>query len=790
MSGTGIGVSVKRKEDARLITGTATYTDDLQLPGMVYMQMVRSPHAHARIRSIDTAAAKAAPGVVAVYTAADLQSAWKAPLPCAWAAYPNLKNPPHYPLTADVARHVGDGVAVVIAESREAAKDAADLVDVDYDPLPAVVDMEEAMQAGATHLHGEAPDNLSFTFDVAGDGVAQAFAGADVVLKQRLIQQRLVPHALEPRAVVAEWRRHSKELTMWTSTQIPHLVKIFTSVSLGLPEHQIRVVAPEVGGGFGSKLQVYAEELLTCAAAMKLNRPVRWTQERREEFLATHHGRDAIFDVEVAATREGVMTGLRVNWTANIGAYNMLNGPYIPILGFLVLPGPYRNKNFECHIKGVFTNTCPTDAYRGAGRPEATYMLERMMDLLAAKVGLDPVEVRRRNLIRPDEFPFTTAAGLTYDVGDYQKALDQALATVGYDQVRKEQASRRQQGGKLLGIGLSTYIEACGLAPSKATAGSYYGAHLYESAEVRVHHTGKVTVFTGSSPSGQGHETAWAQIVSDRLGVAFEDVEVVHGDTARGPLGLGSYGSRSLVVGGIALYKALDKIRDKAAMIAAHKLECHAEDIAFGDGKLFVKGSSDRSLAFAEIAVSANLGSHAGVPEGMEPGLEAIVNFSPENFSYPAGTHICVAEVDEETGKVAIARFVAVDDCGVVLNPLIAEGQIHGGLAQGIAQALFEELRYDEFGQPLGTTLMDYAFPSIKDLPTYETAFSVTPSPTNPLGVKGIGEAGTIGATPAVVNAVIDALSHLGVTHIDMPLTPPRVWAAIAEAKSGKRKGA
>ncbi len=784
---TGVGAAVKRKEDPRLVTGTATYTDDIKLPGMLHLQVVRSPHAHARLIRIDTSRACTAPGVVAAFTASDLERFFKAPLPCAWAAYPHLKNPAHWPLAVGKVRYVGEPVAIVLAESREMARDAAELIGVDYEPLPAVVDLEGALKAGATRVHDDLADNVSFTFDHATDGVAAAFAEAErsgVVVRQRLVQQRLVPHALEPRAVVADWRRHAGELTMYSSTQIPHLLKIFTAVVLGLPEHQVRVVAPEVGGGFGSKLQVYSEEMLACAAAMAVGRPVKWTMERHEEFLSTHHGREGILDCEFAATRDGVITGIRVNWLSDMGAYNMLNGPYVPILGFLVLPGPYRNKQFECHIKGVFTNKVGTDAYRGAGRPEATHVLERMTDLVARACGLDPVEVRRRNLITPAEFPFTNASGITYDVGDYQKALNEALERVDYAALRAEQVERLASGSKkLLGVGISTYIEACGLAPSKATAGSFYGAHLYESAEVRVHHTGTVTVFTGSSSHGQGHETAYAQIVSERLGVPISDVEIVHGDTARGPLGLGTYGSRSLVVGGMALYKALDRVREKARIIAAHKLECHCDDVEVAPGKLHIKGAPDRAVSFSDVAMAANLGSHAGVPEGMEPGLEATAFFSPENFSYPAGTHICAVEVDTETGKVDIRRFVAVDDCGVVLNPLLAEGQVHGGLAQGVAQALFEEFRYDSSGQPQGASLMDYAFPTIMDLPSFETSFSVTPSPTNPMGVKGIGEAGTIGSTVAVVNAVVDALSSLGVRDIDMPLTPQRVWQAIQRAK-------
>ncbi|HLO03496.1 MAG TPA: xanthine dehydrogenase family protein molybdopterin-binding subunit [Symbiobacteriaceae bacterium] len=797
-----IGRSVKRSEDPRLITGSATYTDDIQKTGMLYAYVIRSPYAHARIVKIDKAAAESMEGVTGVYTYDDLAAYFKAPLPCAWAAFPDLKNPAHWPLAPQIARHVGDPIAVVVATDRALAKDAADLVEVEYDALPAIVDPAQALAPGAPKVHAELADNVAYRFNYATAGVDAAFAQADVVVKHRFMQQRLVPHALEPRAYVAEYHRANGELTLTSSTQIPHLLKLFTAVCLGLPEHLVRVIAPEVGGGFGSKLQVYAEEIIACALAMHLGKPIKWTMERREEFLATHHGREGIMEVSFAAAKSGQLQGIKVDWIADMGAYNMLNGPYVPILGFLVLPGPYANREFGCNITGVFTNKTGTDAYRGAGRPEATYVLERMMDLLAAELGMDPVAVRQQNLIPADQFPFTNASGITYDVGEYHGALDTALKAIDYAGFRREQMARVASGSpKLLGIGLSTYIEACGLAPAGATHGSAYGAHLYESAQIQVHQTGKVTVFTGASAHGQGHETTFAQLVADRLGVAFTDVVIRHGDTAAGPFGLGTYGSRSLVVGGMAIWEACERVRAKATRIAAHLLDVpeaqiempghvagdapqvqHARAEGHFNGCYCVKGSPERSLSFAEIAARANLASHAGLPAGMEPGLDVTVNFTPSNFSYPAGTHICTVEVDTETGKVDLLRFVAVDDCGTVLNPLIAEGQVHGGLAQGIAQALFEELRYDEYGQPLGTSLMEYAFPSAPDLPSFETQFHSTPSPTNPLGAKGIGEAGTIGSTPAVINAVCDALRHLGVKDIDMPATPPRVWAAIQAA--------
>jgi carbon-monoxide dehydrogenase large subunit len=569
-----VGRSIRRSEDPRLITGSATYTDDVQRPGMLYMYVVRSPYAHARIQRIDAAAAKALPGVVGVYTYQDLKGYFKAPLPCAWAAFPNLKNPAHWPLAPEIARHVGDGVAVVVANDRAVAKDAADLIDIEYDALPAVVDTEEALAPGAPKVHAELADNVAYTFAHTTPGVDAAFQNAEVVVKHKFHQQRMVPQALEPRAYLAEYHRASGELTLTSSTQIPHLLKLFTAVCLGLPEHLVRVIAPEVGGGFGSKLQVYAEEILACALAMHLGKPIKYTMERREEFLSTHHGREGVMEVSFAATKGGLLQGMKVDWIADMGAYNMLNGPYVPILGFLVLPGPYLNTEFACNITGVFTHKTGTDAYRGAGRPEATYVLERMMDLLAAAVSMDPVEVRKLNLIPADQFPFTTAVGLTYDVGEYHAALEKALAKADYTGFRKEQMVRVASGSpKLLGIGVSTYIEACGLAPAGATHGSAYGAALYETAQITVHQTGKVTVYTGSSPHGQGHETTFAQIVADRLGVAFEDVVIRHGDTAAGPFGLGTYGSRSLVVGGMAIWEACEKVRSKAAQIAAFMME-------------------------------------------------------------------------------------------------------------------------------------------------------------------------------------------------------------------------
>ncbi len=781
-----IGDRMKRKEDPRLITGSATYTDDIKLAGMVHVAFVRSPHAHARIVSVNLEPARMVPGFVAAFSGADLRDAWKIPLPCAWAGQPGLKNPAHWPVAVDAVRYVGDPVAVVVAADRYAARDVADLVQVEYEPLPTAVDLEAAMRPGAPKVHPDLPDNICFTWTAANGDVDGAFRDAEVTVKQRYYQQRMVPTAIEARAVVADYRRASGELTVWSSTQIPHFLKLFTSLATGVPEHLVRVIAPEVGGAFGSKLQVYGEEFTCAALAMKLGRPVKWNADRREAFVADHHGRACITDIEVVAKRDGTITGTRVKWIQNNGAYNMLDTPYIPILGVLVSPGPYRNRTFSIEITGVFTNTTPTDAYRGAGRPEVVYYWERTMDLLARECNLDPVEVRRRNLVRKEEFPWTSAVGIIYDTGDYITALEKAADAIGYKGLRREQEQRRRSGdGRLLGVGFSSYVEACGLAPSKAVAATNYGAALAESAMVRVHHTGKVTVYTGSSAHGQGHETAWAQIVADRLGISPDDVDVLHGDTGRGPLGFGTMGSRSLVVGGVALYQALEKIREKARQIGAHLLEAKLEDVVYEGAGVQVRGVPGKTVGFGQIAAVANLGAFR-LPDDIEPGLEVTTFFSPANFSFPFGTHACAVEVDPEDGKVKIRRYICVDDAGVIVNPLLAEGQIHGGVAQGVSQALYEELVYDENGQPLGASLMEYVVPKAAQIPRMETQFTVTPAATNPMGVKGIGEAGTIGSTPAVVNAVVDALSPLGIRDLDMPLTPYRVYQAIQQAKAAK----
>lgn len=779
-----IGQRIKRKEDPRLITGNGVYVDDIQLPGMTHAVIVRSPHAHARIVHIDAERALAAPGVVAVVTGEEMKKAMVAPIPCFWAP-PFVQNPPHWPLAVDTARYVGDGVAVVVADAAAAARDAADLIQVEYEPLPAAADLESAARPDAPKVHAELANNITYEFKFATDNIDQAFAGADVVVKTRNVQQRLVPNAMEPRAALAEFRKYSGEVTLWSTTQNPHLLKTFVAACLNIPEQNLRVIAPDVGGGFGSKISMYPEDYIVTYLAMKLGRPVKWTATRQESFLATTHGRRGVAEVEMAARRDGTILGCRINWLADMGAYNMAITTFTPLLGFGVSPGPYRWQEHAIDVTAVFTNTMSTDAYRGAGRPEATYYLERTIDALARELNMDPAAVRRKNFVRKDEFPYTNPTGFVMDSGDYETALSRALEAAGYQELRQDQARRRQQGGKLLGIGISSYIEACGVGPSKALAAVAFGGNLFDAATVRVEHTGKVTVYTGASAHGQGHETTFAQIVADQLGVAVADVAVLHGDTGRGPVGLGTYGSRSLAVAGAAMYQALQQIKDKARRIAAHRLECHPDDVEIDEGRIAVKGSPDRSIAFAEIAAAANFGSHMNYPEDLDPGLEATVYWQPENFTWPFGTHICVVEVDPEDGKVQIQRYVAVDDAGTIINPLIADGQVHGGIAQGIAQALFEELVYDPSGQPLGTSLMDYAVPTAPELPAFENHYTHTPTPVNPLGAKGIGEAGTIGAAPAVVNAVVDALSHLGVREIDMPLTPERVWKAIQQATKG-----
>jgi carbon-monoxide dehydrogenase large subunit len=779
-----VGTRVLRREDPVLLTGEARFVDDLHVVGAVHLKVVRSPYAHARIRSIDTAAARAMPGVVAVFTGTDLRDDWQTPLPCAWPVTPDMKNPEHWPLPLDEVRFAGEGVAVVVAESPEAARDAMEAVVVDYEELPAVLDIEAAAE-DRTLVHADLGTNTSYvwTLDPDPDAVERAFAGATHTVHERYVQQRLIPMAMEPRGVLVIPEPYGGDVTVYSSTQIPHILKIQLAIILGIAEHRIRVVAPSVGGGFGSKLNVYAEEVLALGIALRLQRPVRWLEERTEGTTATIHGRGMVQEIELAADADGRVTAVRVRLLADMGAYLQLVTPGIPLLGAFVYHGTYDIPAYSLTCTSVFTNKTSTDAYRGAGRPEATYAIERAMDELARVVGIDPVEIRRRNFIASDKFPFTTSAGLLYDSGDYAPTLDRALELLDYDGVRAEQAAQRARGDtKHLGIGISTYVEMCGLAPSRLLGQLAFGAGGWEHATVRVLPTGMVEVVTGTSPHGQGHETSWSMIVADRLGLPQDHIEVLHSDTAISHLGLDTYGSRSLSVGGMAVYNACDKVIDKAREIAAHELEADPEDLEFIDGTFRVKGAPTRAFSLQEAAFAAFTAHN--LPEHIEPNLTADASYDPTNFTFPFGAHIAVVEVDEETGVVEIQRFIAVDDCGVQINPLIVEGQIQGGVLQGIAQALWEEARYDEHGTLRNASLADYLVPSAVEAPVLEMDSTVTPSPTTAMGVKGVGEAGTIGSTPAVMNALIDALRPLGVSDIDMPASPQRVWGAIQEARA------
>ena len=779
------GSGIKRREDPRLITGKATYTDDVKLPGLLYASVLRSTYAHARLKTVDVAKAKQAAGVVAVYTGADIKEKVN-PVPCAWNV-PNcdLKVPPHPLLAVDRVRYVGDGIAMVVAESRAAARDALDLIDVDYEPLDAVVDPERATQPGAPQLHPEVPGNVAFTWKVAGGDVEKAFSEATVKVEQRILQQRLQPTAMEPRAACASYNPGTGQLTAWITSQNPHIHRFLLSVMLKLPEHRIRVIAPEVGGGFGSKIPGYADEALVGFAAMDLKRPVKWTEDRSENYKATIHGRDHVEYVELCGTKDGKITGLRTRVYAGLGGYASTAGPGIPtILHGLMCSGPYMIPSISVTVYGVYTTTTPVDAYRGAGRPEATFLLERMINLYAQKIGMDPVEVRKKNLIPKDKFPYTVATGITYDSGDYAGALDKALKLVDYKRFRAEQAKAREEG-RFLGIGVTTYCEICGLGPSQVAGAVGFGGGLYDSALVRVYPTGVVRAYIGAKPHGQGEETTFAQIVADEFGVPIENVEIVAGDTEATPQGWGTYGSRTTAVCGSAVKIAAQRVKEKTKKIAAHLLEASEADLEWKDGKFVVKGSPDKGKSFGELALMANVAWN--LPPGVEPGLEATAFYDPSNFVYPFGTHVCTVEVDAETGEVKILRYIAVDDCGPQINPMIVEGQVHGGVVQGLGEALQEMAVYDEDGQLVTGTLMDYAVPKASQMPKIETAHTVTPSPVNPLGVKGVGETGTIASVPTLVNAVCDALAPLGVTHIDKPLTPARVWTAIRQAKGGGR---
>jgi carbon-monoxide dehydrogenase large subunit len=782
-----VGSPRRRKEDARLITGRTMWTENVVLPGLLHLAIVRSPVAHAKITRVDTSAALREPGVIAAFSGWDVADV-QGGLPCAWPVTEDMMHPNHPPIAVDEVRHVGEAVAVIVARSRAEALDALAAVEVDYESLPVVLDMEAALADDSTLVHSDKGSNRSYTwvFDSAeagtGGAVDATLDGAEVIIKRRYRQQRLIPAFMEPRSVVVD--PTADQYTIWSATQIPHILRLMMALVTGTPEHKVRVIAPDVGGGFGGKLQVTPEELITFLAAKRLGKPVKYTESRSDSLVSAHHGRDMIQDLELAARRDGTVLGLRVKLLANMGAYLGLVGPGVPILGAFMYNSIYKFPAYRFECTGVFTNTTFTDAYRGAGRPEATYAIERIMDELAVEVGLDPIEVRRRNWINHDEFPFTTVAGMTYDSGDYEAATARALELLGYDELRREQAARRESGDPVqLGIGVSTYTEMCGLAPSRVLGSLRYGAGGWESASIRMLPTGKVEVVTGTSPHGQGHETAWSQIVADQLGVAFDDIEVLHGDTRTSYKGLDTYGSRSLAVGGIALYNACQKVIDKAKPIAAYMLECDPADLEFTGGRFRVRGNPDggRSLADCALAVFA---AH-DLPDGIEPTLDADAVYDPVNFSFPHGTHLCAVEVDTQTGRVSVRSYVAVDDIGRVINPLIVEGQVHGGVAQGIAQALFEEAVYDDDGNLLSGTFVDYTLPSAADLTDIVTDRTESPAPDHPLGTKGVGEAGTIASTPAVVNAVVDALRPFGVNDVQMPCTPERVWQAIQTASAG-----
>ena len=779
-----VGQPLPRKEDARLVTGQTNWTDNIQLPGMLYMAVMRSPMAHARIGRVDVSGALGQPGVMAAFTGADLAEAWQTSLPTVWKVSEDMTEPPHWPLAQDKVRYVGDGVAVVVARDRESAVDALEHIEIDYEPLEAVVDIDTALRDD-TLVHEDTGTNRCFTYHWDSGNVDEVFGSADVVVKRRLVNQRLIPTAIEPRAVVAAPVAAAGEYTLYSATQVPHIARVQLAIILGIDEQKLRVVAPDVGGGFGSKLNVYAEEALALAVAGRIGRPIKWTETRSENYQATIHGRDHVQDLEIAASSDGKLLGFHCDVKADLGAYLQLVTTGTPVLGAFMYPGIYKMDAHAITITGVFTTKTPTDAYRGAGRPECTFAIERMMDELAAELDMEPMELRRRNWITHEEFPYDSITGLTYDSGNYEAATDRAMELFDFKGLRAEQTRRRESGERVqLGIGISTYTEMCGLAPSRLLGALNYRAGGWETASIRLLPTGKVEVVTGTSPHGQGHETAWSQIVADALGVGYDDVEVLHGDTKVSPQGLDTYGSRSLAVGGIAVHKAAERLVERLKKVAAHQLEASTDDIEFEAGTFSVRGSPEAATTTQDLALEVFTAHN--LPDGMEPTLQAEYTFDPENFSFPHGTHLCAVEVDTETGFTEITKYVAVDDVGNVVNPQIVEGQVHGGLAQGIAQALYEGAVYDAAGNLVTGTLVDYYVPGAPDLPHFITDRTETPATSNPLGVKGVGEAGTIASTPAVVNAVLDAVRHLGVVDIEMPCSPERVWRAI---KGGSGEG-
>ncbi|HJT89628.1 MAG TPA: xanthine dehydrogenase family protein molybdopterin-binding subunit [Bryobacteraceae bacterium] len=758
-----VGKKIRRREDPRLITGTATYVDDVKMPGMHHACIVRSPHAAARIKRLNVQPALDRPGVVAVFTGADVKELPS--VPCV-AQLPGLRRPYHHILAQDRVYFVGHPVAVVVATDRYIAADAVDAIEVEYDVLPAVADPEKALAPGAPPVHPEWPDNIAFTYHQEGGDTEKAFREAEVIVKERIINQRLIPTAMETRGVVADWRAADKSLTLYSSSQAPHLLRSLLASLFGISENRLRVIAPEVGGGFGSKIDVYAEDMLMTFVSQRINKPVKWIESRRENFTCTIHGRGHVDYYELAARRDGTMLGLKLKIIQDLGAYHQLLTPAIPTLSVLMMPGLYRFKNISAEVVGAFTNCVPTDAYRGAGRPEATHGIERMVDILAAELKMDPAELRVKNFV--EEFPFTTATGLSYDSGNYALPLRTALDAVEYSKLRAEQQEGRKKG-KLIGIGMSAYGEICAFGPTPATP-----TGGWESATVKIEPSGKVTVMTGASPHGQGEETTFAQITADELGVDIDDIVVLHGDTALVQYGVGTFGSRGTAVGGAALYYALQELRDKIKKFGATML--NADKVTLAGGSC-VDEASGKSVSFAQIAAEAY--RPMKLPPNTQPGLVATHFWEPPNFTFPFGAHVVVTDVDPETGQVSIRRYVAVDDCGRIINPLLVAGQVHGGVAQGLGQALWEHAVYADNGQLVSGELTDYALPRAHMMPWIEASHTVTPSPVNPLGVKGVGEAGTIGCSPAVVNSVVDALSHLGVRHIDMPMTPEKLWKLI-----------
>ncbi|MBV9896341.1 MAG: xanthine dehydrogenase family protein molybdopterin-binding subunit [Chloroflexi bacterium] len=765
-----LGLPIKRGEDPRLVSGSGAYLEDLALPGVVHLAFARSPHAHARLGRIDVSTARSMPGVLAVLTAsdADADSALPADLPGDWPTFEEVDHrPPNKILARDKVRYVGEAIVAVVATSRAEASDAIDAIEIEYQPLQAVSDPEAALDAGAPLLYEEFGTNLAHRLVKSGGNAQEAFNRADVqIVKGRIVNPRVLAVPMETRGAAATFDAGTGELTFWASTQFPHSMRSKLAEVLDLPEHSVRVIAPDVGGGFGAKIDFTTEDVLTAYFAMKLSRPVRWVEARRENFLNMVHGRGQLDYVEAAVTADGEIVGLRVRAIADLGGKYNFTTPGIATLTPVVLPGPYKTQNIEFVLEGVYTNKTPVGAYRGAGRPEATFLVERIIDMVANALKLDPAEVRRKNFIPTDAFPYVTPMGTSYDTGDYAPALAKLLDMAGYADLRREQAARRDEPTKpLIGIGLSGYLEICAFGP-------------WESATVRVEPSGKVTLLAGTSPHGQGHVTPFRQIVADQLGVPLEDIRVLFNDTARVPTGVGTFGSRSAAIGGSAVLGASERVRDKVIRIAADALEAAPGDVEIEPGRIGVRGVPDRATTLGAIAARAYSGK---VPEGDEPGLEANRFFKPEGETFPFGMHLAVVEVDRDTGRVQLVRYLAVDDCGRVLNPMMVDGQRHGGIAQGVGQALFEEVQYDETGQPITSTLGDYALPRAADFPVFELDRTVTPTPRNPLGAKGIGEAGTIGSTPAIANAVVDALAHLGVSHVDMPMRPEKVWRVLRD---------